>query len=76
MYFNTRDGKRIRPEELLFDDFESVLKMWSDDTGKIYSKELEDDDTFTYIYDRKSFRNWYHINNVMIDREILLSKLV
>jgi TRAP-type C4-dicarboxylate transport system substrate-binding protein len=63
-------------EELLFDDFESVLKLWSDDTGKRYSKELEDDDTITYIYDYKSFRHWYHTNNVMIDREILLSKLV
>jgi hypothetical protein len=63
-------------EELLFEDFESVLKMWSDDTGKRYSKELEDDDTFTYIYDHKSFRRWYHTNSVMIDREILLSKLV
>jgi TRAP-type C4-dicarboxylate transport system substrate-binding protein len=63
-------------EELLFDDFESVLKLWSDDTGKRYSKELEDDDTFTYIYDHKSFRHWYHTNNVKIDREILLNQLL
>ncbi len=42
-------------EELLFDDFddfESVLKMWSTDTGKFYSTELEDDDTITFIYDQ------------------------
>jgi len=63
-------------EEFLFDDFESILRMWSCDTGNFYSKELEDDDTITYIYDHKSFRNWYHTNNVMVDREILLSKLV
>ncbi len=63
-------------DELLFDDFETILKFWSDDTGKIYYKELEDDDTFTYIYDHKSFRNWYHKNNVMVDREIILNKIL
>jgi hypothetical protein len=66
-------------EELLFDDFddfESVLKMWSTDTGKFYSTELEDDDTITFIYDRKSFRNWHHLNNMMISRELLLNKLI
>lgn len=63
-------------EELLFDDFEEMLNIWSNETGKIFYTEELEDDTIRYVYDNDSFRRWYHKNYVQIDRDIKLKQIL
>lgn len=63
-------------EQLLFDDFDYVIQMWSQDTGKKFFREELPDGTIDYMYDNDSFRRWHHVNALRIERDSQLNILL
>jgi hypothetical protein len=59
----------MRFEQLLFDDFEFIIKCWSKETGKMFLKEELFDGSIDYVYDADSFRRWHNENALRIERD-------
>jgi hypothetical protein len=63
-------------EQFIFDDFDYLIEMWSQETGKRFLREELPDETIDYIYDNDSFREWHHANALRIERDSQLNILL